>query len=262
MSFDLTWLSELVSNPFFISTLSAIIGAVVGGLFTWIVFIRQINWEVATKHFEDLKGNVIEPWINDRVYTKDGPLFNDLINEHYPELKTLQDQCLKAKEKEKKEEQALEQEINERLELLLKNANITFQKKYGSVQDVCFSSHVAEYIEGILENNKWYADLIVPASKSPSTTSFYVKIDGTDVFMTSDEARAQEVRDKLEKFVKALVVDSGLHEKMKGIRQAREETLEKVSTLAGVLKEINMKSKLRLRKKFKIFPRPCKYLKS
>jgi hypothetical protein len=251
-----------VSNPFFISTLSAIIGAVVGGLFTWIVFIRQINWEVATKHFEDLKRNVIEPWIDDRVYATDGPLFQDLINEHYPELQTLQDEYVKAKEKERKEEQALEQEINETLESLLKNANIAFQKKYGSVQDVCFSGHLAEYIKGILENSKWYANLIVPASKSPSTSSFYVKIDGTDVFMTSDEAKAQEVRDKLEKVVKAVVVDSKSHEKMKGVRQAREGTLEKVSALTCALKEINMKSKLRLRKKFKIFPRPCKYLKS
>jgi len=42
MSFDLTQLSEILFHPFFIATLSAMLGAIVGGLFTWIVFIKQI----------------------------------------------------------------------------------------------------------------------------------------------------------------------------------------------------------------------------
>lgn len=262
MSFDLVWLLDIISHPLFIS----IVSAIVGGLIAWVLFNKQMNWQAMTKHFEDLKTHAITPWIEGLhsipavLHVEDQQLFEDLREEHYPELNVMWNDYAKAQEKEKEEEKALREEICNRVELLLKKNKVKFVRSHKVISDVCFSSYIAEYIYGILEYNKWYAKVLI--EPDPSTKLFFVKIDGTEVFRTSDEAKANKVKDVLDDVTKTLVVASDLNEQMKYVKELRGKTWDKRNKLIGTLRDLKRKTKLKLRKKFRIFPRPCRYLKA
>jgi hypothetical protein len=262
MSLDLTWLFGLVSHPLFISILSAI----VGGLVTYFLYIKQMNWQATTKHFEDLKTQAIEPMLqrlNGMKWSSDGRNMDDSLQtdlfEHYPELfAMMHDGYELEKEKEKKEKAFLDK-IDTRVEASLIKAEITFQKEYEPIIDVCFSKHITEYVYGILENKKWYASFLIEHDSSEGI--FKVKIDGTEVFQTLDKMKAEKVKDKLDIIVRNLVVDSDLNEKMQRVEELRYKIWASREDLKEKLGELKNKTKLKLKKKFGIFPRPCKYLK-
>jgi len=265
MSFDLTWLLDVFSHPLFISIASVIVGAIVGGLVTRFLFNKQMNWQAMIKHFEDLKAHAITPLLEGLedipavLHVEDPRLFGDLRNEHYPELNAMLDSYAKAQEEEKKEEKALREEICKRVELLLKKDKVKFDRSYKVILDVCFSSYVVEYVYGVLELNKRYANVLI--KRNPSANLFFVKIDGTEVFRTSDEAKANRFKGVLDNITKTLVVESDLKEKMKYVKELRGKTQDKRNKLINTLRDLKGKTKLKLRKKFRILPRLCKYLK-
>jgi hypothetical protein len=266
MNIDLIWLFDLlfaiISHPLFISITSLIVGA----LITWFFFIKQINWQIMVKHFEDLKAHVIVPWLEElgenpkmgRV--KDPQLFDDLQKEHYPELDVLWNDYTESQGKEDREKKALREEIHNRLESLLRRAEIEFSRDYKVVSDVCFTTHVAESIYRILEQNRWYENVLVEST--PSTNFFLVKIDGTEVFRTPEENKANSVAKALDNAMKTISVDSNLHTRMNDVKELTKSTLDKKNKLTSTLRELENKAKLKLRKKLRILPRPCKYLKS
>jgi len=262
MNLDSTWLLDIISHPLFISIASA----VVGGLITWILFIKQINWQIMAKHFEDLKTHTIIPWLEGLedvppvLRVNDPQLFDDLRVEHYPELNIMWSNWAEADKKEKGEVKALKEEICSRVETLLERAKIKFGRDYKVTPDVCFSGYVVDHIYRILELNSWNADILI--EPNPSANIFYVKIDGSEVFRTSNEVAADKVRHVLDMITKTIVVSSDLNERMRCVKELRKTAWEKRSKLVDTLKDLRRKSKLKLRKKFGIFPRPCKYLRS
>lgn len=189
----------------------------------------------------------------------DRQLFDDLVKEHYPELDYMWKDYTETQEKQGKEERAFVDEISKNVEVLLEKAKIKFQREYKPMSDVCFSGYVATYVHGVLESNRWYASLLIEPNSSADL--FLVKIDGTEVFRTSNEAEANKIRDELEKIVNILVVKSDLNEGVRCIRELRKTTLKKWNKLTETLRDLRRKSRLKLRKKLGIFPRPCKYLK-
>lgn len=265
MSFDLTWLLDVISHPLFISIASAIVGAIVGGLITRFLSNKQMNQQAMAKHFEDLKTHAITPLLEGLeeipaiARVEDPRLFDDLRNEHYPELSVMLDSYAKAQIEEEKEEKALSEEICKRVEFLLEKNEVKFDRSYTVIPDVCFSSYVAKYVYGVLEQNKWYAEVLI--KPNPSANLFLVNIDGTEVFRTSDEAKANRVKNVLDKITKTLVGKTELKEKMQYVKELRGKTRDKRKKLVDILRDLKGKTKLKLRKKFRTFPRPCKYLK-
>lgn len=252
MVIELSWLRDLISHPI----VSALIGAIVGGLFTWAVFIKRINWEAMTNHFEDLKKHVIEPLIKESSLIDDR-LLDDLFEEHYPELKAMNREYIEAQAEEKKREEKLRKEINERVETLLKKFKIKYKRNFQDIPDICITSFIVDSIFRILDLNDWFFNIKIETSGN----FFVLKIDGAQVFKTSNENKAYKVKDTIDMIMKKIVVQQDLNEQVRQIKELRKDMWDKHERLLNALKDLRRKTKLKLRKRFRIFPRPCKYLK-
>lgn len=265
ITLDLSWLINALSHPLFTAIVGAIVGGLVGGLLIWVVFLRRINWEAMKEHFRDLKTLVIEPWIRgleeipEAADVQDIQLFNDLLEEHYPELKPLWTDYNEIKEEVGAVEKNLRKEILKRIETLLKKNKVRFQRTYSSDPNVCTSSYVADFVFGVMEQNRWYVHFLIKEEESAKL--FAVKLNGTDLYRSPERSSAEVVKSVLEDITKTLVITPELIVQMRKVKELRGSRLEKLDELRSKLRDIWRKPKLRLRKKFWVFPRPCKYLK-
>lgn len=105
-----TWnLSTIFSHPL----ASAVIGGIIGAFLSWLIYLRTRRYEIMRDHFEDLKNQVIKPWLKiledqgfdgERFKSDESPstyetkvdefLYDDLTKNHYREMKVMWCQIL------------------------------------------------------------------------------------------------------------------------------------------------------------------------
>jgi len=96
-----------------------------------------------------------------------------------------------------------------------------------------------------------------------SASLYKIKVDGTELYRTTQESQveAEKVARVLDNIAKTFAVDSNMNLQFSNVRECRGDYEGKKKRLTNMLKDISMKTTLRIRRKYLIFPRVCKYLK-
>lgn len=273
---NLSWLSALLQDPIVSGVITSLIVTLIVGVLKLIprlIFRMQVSREDVKEHFKDLKTKIVQPWLEKleelnadaNVTSLDQGLFDDLTNEHYPEINSALSEFNQSHEEMRSSEKTLKNEVLEHVERMLGENGLSFQKTYSVTENVVFSNYLRDYVLGVMELGKWYAQIgmdTVPC-RDRNVSLYIIKVDGTELYRTTQKSKeeAEKVVRVLDDIARTLAIDPTLNELDKNVKERRRDCWRKRERLINLLKDISMKTTFRIRKKYLIFPRLCKYLK-
>ena len=269
-------LSALLQNPIVSGVIISLIVTLIVGflkLIPRLIFRMQVSRGDVKEHFKDLKTKIVRPWLEElkepnadaNVTFLDKGLFDDLTNEHYLETNPLFSEFKLSHEEMQSSEKTLRNEALKRVERMLDKNELSFQRTYSVTENAVFSNYLRDYVLGVIELGKWYAQIGIETipCHDRAESLYTIKVDGTELYRTTQKSKeeAEKVARVLDDVARTLSIDLALNELAENVKECRRDCMEKKERLINFLKDISMKTTLRIRKKYLIFPRLCNYLK-